>query len=114
MCVCDGAWRRGQTSEIERSKTYVRFPVEVALANLFHFEAYNEYVPGRMCVNCQTARNARCNPSRCFLFLVGLQHRFWRAVSFVRAMISSITPVLWNSYGASIMVCPEPTFTAKI
>ena len=33
-------------------------------------------------------------------------------VPFVRALISTIKPVLWNSYGASTMVCPEPTFTA--
>ena len=30
---------QGRTSEIKRSKTYVRFLVEVALADLFHFEA---------------------------------------------------------------------------
>ena len=33
------------------------------------------------------------------------------AVPFVRALKSVITPVLWNSYGASTMVCPEPTST---
>ena len=75
---------QGRMSEIKRSKTYVRFPVEVAIADLFNFEAYNECVPGRMCVNFQTARNASCNPSSCFSFLVGLQYRFW-VVGPVRA-----------------------------
>ena len=37
---------------------------------------------------------------------------FGGPVPFVRALISAITPVLWNSYGASTMVCPEPTSTA--
>ena len=50
----------------------------------FHFDAYIECVPGRMCANCQTARNASYNPSSCFSFLVGLQHRF-RRVGPVRA-----------------------------
>ena len=34
------------------------------------------------------------------------------AVPFVRALNSAITPVLWNSYGASTTVYPEPTSTA--
>ena len=36
------------------------------------------------------------------------------SVPFVRALNSAITPVLWNSYGASTMVYPEPTSTAVV
>ena len=36
------------------------------------------------------------------------------AVPFVRALKSAITPVLWNSYGASTTVYPEPTSTAVV
>ena len=34
------------------------------------------------------------------------------SVPFVRALKSAITSVLWNSYGASTVVYPEPTSTA--
>ena len=34
-----------RTSWIERLKTYVRIPVEVAIADLFHFDAYIEGPP---------------------------------------------------------------------
>ena len=44
----------------------------------FHFDTYNECVLGHMRVYCQTACNASCNPSNCFLFLVGLQYHFQR------------------------------------
>ena len=36
---------QGRTSWIERSKTYVRIPVEVEMADLFHFDIYNEGPP---------------------------------------------------------------------
>ena len=34
------------------------------------------------------------------------------SVPFVRALILAIAPVLWNFYGASTILCPEPTSTA--
>ena len=42
----------------------------------FHFDAWNECVLGRMCVYCQIACNASCNPPSCSSFLVGSQYRF--------------------------------------
>ena len=49
-----------------------------AIAGLSFLTPKNECVPGRMCVNCQTARNCSCNSSNCFSFLVGLQYHFRR------------------------------------
>ena len=88
-------------------KTPFLNPVEVLLADLFHFEAYNWRMNASLDACVYIA-----NPSSCFSFLVGLQYRFRRQVPFVRALNSAITPVLWNSYGASIMIYPELTSIA--
>ena len=95
-------------------KTTCSNPVEVALVDLFHFEDQNECVPGHMCVYCQTARDASCNPPNCFLFLVGSQYHS-QGAGPVRAHADGYLSkciVLWNSYGDSTMVCPEPISTA--
>ena len=64
---------QGRTSWIERSKTYVRFPVEVAIADLLHFVAYNEGPPWRPRMSFSKDPNAIVLGTRAaaFLFLDG-------------------------------------------
>ena len=55
----------------------------------------NECAPRHMCVNCQTARDASCNPSNYSSFLVGFQYHF-RRIGPVRAHTDGCLSVLYS------------------